>query len=130
MLCMDVYSKAWLLLWKGGLNRSLREEGSSLWRADFLARRNGRGMGAWAKEQAELPRLLFDFRRKETTRRDRQCQCSDIPRTAEWQQERGTDWLVGDGRDAAQTLGELTVFVAKLGGEAVAEFLEKLFGVG
>jgi len=66
---MDVYSKAWLLLWRAGSNPSLREEGPSLrggsrrlrqllhgmesishrfttpmdqWRTDFIARRNGR----------------------------------------------------------------------------------------
>src|SRR5713101_5557612 len=69
MWSMDVYSKAWLLLWRGGSNPSLREEGPSLrsgstrsrqllhgmgsishrfatpmdqWKTDFIARRNGR----------------------------------------------------------------------------------------
>src|SRR4029077_705192 len=69
MWSFDVYSKAWLLLWRAGSNPSRREEGPSLrsgsrrlrqllhamesishrfttpmdqWRTDFIARRNGR----------------------------------------------------------------------------------------
>src|SRR5712692_6111181 len=88
MSSMDVYSKAWLLLWRGGSNLSLREEGLSLrsgsrrwrqlplgmgsishrfttpmdrWRTDAIARRNGREVSAWAKDQVELPNLLFEI---------------------------------------------------------------------
>src|ERR1700676_1287676 len=85
MWSMDVYSKAWLLLWKAASNPSLREEGPSLrsgsrkwrplrhgmgsishrfttpmdpWRTDFRARRNsreGEGMGEGPGRREDPP---------------------------------------------------------------------------
>src|SRR6202163_1434803 len=87
MWSMDVYLKAWLLLWRAASNPSLREEGSSLgsgsrrwrqslhgmgsishrftmptdhWRTDLMPDGMIERMSAWAQDQVELSNLLFE----------------------------------------------------------------------
>src|SRR5258708_19695328 len=88
MWFMAVYSKAWLLHWRGGSNLSLREEDSSLrsgstrwrplrpgmrsishrftmptdhWRTDLMLDGMVERTSPWAKDQVELSNLLFEI---------------------------------------------------------------------